>query len=173
MTALIVPIPEAESVVGPFREAHDPAYAEGVPAHVTVLYPFLSPSQITPAILEELDRLFAGCVSFRATFADFGRFPGVLYLAPSDAGPFVTLTTLVVSRFPDAPPYGGQFNDVVPHLTVAHAADSRMLDLIETDMRTRAGAALPIQATIREVILIEKQGVRWSRCFSFPLAAID
>ena len=39
-TALVVLVPEAEPVVAAHRLRHDPAAADGVPAHVTVLYPF-------------------------------------------------------------------------------------------------------------------------------------
>ena len=36
-TALVVRVPEAEPLVGPFRLAHDPVAARGMPAHVTAI----------------------------------------------------------------------------------------------------------------------------------------
>jgi hypothetical protein len=39
-TALVILVPEAEALVKAFRERYDPSAAEGMPAHVTVLYPF-------------------------------------------------------------------------------------------------------------------------------------
>ena len=36
-TALIVPVPEVEPIVGRFRDRYDPAAADGIPAHVTVV----------------------------------------------------------------------------------------------------------------------------------------
>ena len=40
-TAIVVPVPEAEAVVGDWRRLHTPSGAEGVPAHVTLLAPFI------------------------------------------------------------------------------------------------------------------------------------
>jgi hypothetical protein len=39
-SAIIIPIPEAEPIVGPLRLQYDGAARLGVPAHITVLYPF-------------------------------------------------------------------------------------------------------------------------------------
>ena len=43
---------------------------------------------------------------------------GTVYLAPSPAAPFRQLTHELFRRFPEHPPYGGAFDDVVPHLSV-------------------------------------------------------
>jgi hypothetical protein len=40
ITALIILVPEAEALVKEFRDKYDHSAAEGMPAHVTVLYPF-------------------------------------------------------------------------------------------------------------------------------------
>jgi hypothetical protein len=39
-SALVVLVPEAEAATKPFRDQYDPAAAAGVPAHITLLYPF-------------------------------------------------------------------------------------------------------------------------------------
>lgn len=44
-SSLIVPIPAAMPIIEPWRERLDPYSAYGMPAHVTVLYPFLPPSE--------------------------------------------------------------------------------------------------------------------------------
>src|SRR5215213_340552 len=92
-TAVIVPVPEAEPVVGRWRARHDAAATAGVPAHVTVVYPFLSADRVDEAALrEEVGSLPA----FAATFASTGRFPDLLYLAPEPADPFRALTGALV-----------------------------------------------------------------------------
>jgi hypothetical protein len=53
-SAVLVPVPEAERVVSPHRSRLDRAAALGVPAHVTVLYPFMPPAAITPSVVEAL-----------------------------------------------------------------------------------------------------------------------
>ena len=50
-SALIVAVPEAGEVVGRFRASLDRAALWGVPAHVTVLYPFLPPERINDEVL--------------------------------------------------------------------------------------------------------------------------
>jgi 2'-5' RNA ligase len=168
-TALIIAVPEVEALVGPFRAQYDPAAAEGVPAHVTVLYPFLPPRQIAERVVESLHDIFAALPGFATTFSETRRFPGVLYLAPFPDTPFRRLTEGVVSVFPDAPPYGGQFSDVVPHLTVAHANDPKQLEIIAAEFVAGANGKLPISVHVRDVTLIEKRRGKWRTQMVFPL----
>jgi hypothetical protein len=79
-----------------------------------------------------------------------GRFPGVLYLAPEPDAGFRSLTGAVAAQWPEAPPYGGRFADVVPQLTIAHSQDDEALDLLESEVRAR----LPISARIESVQLM-------------------
>jgi hypothetical protein len=50
-STILVPVPEAEPVVGQLRARLDRAASRGIPAHVTILYPFVPPGQITAAVL--------------------------------------------------------------------------------------------------------------------------
>jgi 2'-5' RNA ligase len=167
-TALIVPVPEVEPIVGRFRALHDPVAAAGVPAHVTVLYPFLPPSRISSDVIRTLGDLFSAIAAFDVEFAETRRFPGVLYFAPVADAPFRRLTERVVERYPEAPPYGGQFSDIVPHLTIAHAKDPAQLDSIAAEV-TAARGNVPVRAAIRDVVLIEKIDGRWRTRMRFPL----
>jgi hypothetical protein len=58
-TALLLPVPAAEPAVGRHRARLDEAARDGVPAHITVLYPFLSPAGIGGPLLATLGSLFA------------------------------------------------------------------------------------------------------------------
>jgi 2'-5' RNA ligase len=122
-SALVALVPEAERLIGACRLAHDPSAALGVPAHVTVLYPFKTPEAISSNDLAALQALFAAQPAFDMTLAELRQFPGVLYLAPEPAEPFAVLTSVVVARYPDWPPYGGAFAEVIPHLTLAQVDD--------------------------------------------------
>ena len=53
-SAVLVQVPEAERVVSPHRSRLDGAAALGVPAHVTVLFPFVPPAGITPSVVNAL-----------------------------------------------------------------------------------------------------------------------
>jgi hypothetical protein len=53
-SALIVEVPAAEPVVARHRERLDSSAPLGIPAHVTVLYPFMRPDAIGPPVLAGL-----------------------------------------------------------------------------------------------------------------------
>ena len=58
------------------------------------------------------------------------RFPDVAWLAPVPDAPFRRLTELIVSRYPDYPPYEGIHDEVIPHLTVG-VGDTTLQDEID------------------------------------------
>lgn len=154
-SAVIVAVPEAESVVGAYRRRFDAAAAWGVPAHVTVLYPFLEPQALTPETVERLRDVIRHIEQFTCDFRRtcwFGQ--EVLWLAPEPDAPFRVLTDKVVAAFPANLPYGGSFGqDVVPHLTVAEARlATRVDDLLaaEQDLAAR----LPLTTTVNQALLI-------------------
>jgi 2'-5' RNA ligase len=141
----------------------------GVPAHITVLYPFMAPGVIGPLVLAELGRLFAAVsrFGFRLDHTDwFGE--DVLWLAPRDPGPFRALTEAVYLAFPAYPPFERQFSDVVPHLTVGNGHPVTDLRAAEESVRTH----LPIDGHATAVTLITQgaAGGRWTRAATFPLA---
>jgi hypothetical protein len=164
-TALLVAVPEAEPVVAAWRARHDGSASRGVPAHVTILYPFVPRSAWNVALEAEARDVVqaSGVEPFRATFARARRFPGVVYLEPSPSEPFAMLTAAFVRRWPEHPPYGGAF-DAVPHLTVAddEGADA---DAIEADVRVH----LPVVAEITAVWLMGDSPNGWEHLGSFEL----
>ena len=99
-TALVVVVPEAEPLVGEWRERYDNA-SLGIPAHVTLLFPFVSTEVVDDALLEELRALFATQPSFSFSLPRVARFPDVAWLAPVPDAPFRRLTELIVSSYPD------------------------------------------------------------------------
>lgn len=150
-TALIFAIPEAEGAVAAQRIVHALGAARGVPAHVTILHPFI-PANDVAAAGETLREIFSAVAPFAGLLAGHGRFGReVLYLAPADATPFVRVTEMIAARFPACPPYGGAHDQIVPHLTIADrpGADLGELESATTD-------ALPIRFTLDRSTLIEE-----------------
>jgi 2'-5' RNA ligase len=156
-TALLAVVPEAEPVVGHWRRRFDTSAAAGVPAHVTVLYPFLDIDAIGTAEMDDLRALAGARGSFEVRFAECRRFPEVLYLAPEPDQPFRELTQAVAARWPQAPPYGGQFAEVIPHLTVAHDQPSAVYEELAATIPDQ----LPVTAVIASVTLFVTDGRRW------------
>jgi 2'-5' RNA ligase len=147
-TALCVPVPEAERVVAQLRDRYDPSAAAGIPAHITLVTPF---APVTDELVEELREFFADVAAFPFELTRTGRFPDTLYLAPEPAAPFEALIARLTERYPDHPPYGGAFDSVIPHVTVAHAASSATLDAIGAVVRS----TLPVQALATSALLFE------------------
>jgi 2'-5' RNA ligase len=169
-SALIVPVPQTEPVVASLRQTLDTAAQWGVPAHVTVLYPFLAPDRITASVLADIAAAIATVPAFEAAFSEVRWFGDtVVWLAPQPDGPFRALTSAVWQRFPDCPPYGGAYDDVVPHLTVGHDQPRDVLARAADEVT----AGLPVQAPIRSVRLIagSRRPGGWQTLCDFPLGA--
>jgi len=128
-----------------------------MPAHVTALYPFLSDYRLTNPVIAELGELCAELPVLDVEFRRLARFPAVLYLYPCPAEGLRRLTTTIANQWPEAPPYGGAFDAVIPHLTIAHdVAESVMAD-IEDHVRS----ALPVRTSLLEARLYVFDGARW------------
>jgi hypothetical protein len=148
-TAIIAPVPAAEPVVGRHRKTLDRAATWGVPAHVTVIYPFLPPDRITGRVLDDVRDCLVP--AFDCAFARVEWFgEEVVWLAPEPAAPFRELTGRVWRRFPECPPYAGAHPDPVPHLTVGHLGDHATLRQAAADV----APALPVTTRIDRVWLI-------------------
>ena len=169
-SALVVLIPEAEDLVRDFRNRYDPSAADGVPAHVTIVYPFKPFYELTTEMIAAIHDLFSSISSFEISFTELKRFPGVLYLSPEPDELFRHLTERIIEQFSEAPPYGGKFADIVPHLTIAHGGDSPQLDSIASDFERRANGRLPIRLTVKEVTLLDNLNGRWQARHRFPLS---
>jgi len=116
----VVEVPEAASAVDRWRERT--SYAKpsaGVPAHVTILFPFVPAARLDGAVVEALRAVAAVFEPIAYELRETRRFPGVLYLAPVPPEPFLALTDAVASAFPAYPPYEGAFDEVIPHVTAA------------------------------------------------------
>ncbi|MEV6327907.1 2'-5' RNA ligase family protein [Streptomyces sp. NPDC051909] len=166
-TALIVRIPEAEPSVGRWRARLDPSARAGVPAHITVLFPFLDESRTDALVHSALADVLGSHPAFDLRFERCGRLPGVLHLVPDPGTRLRQLTEAIAERWPEAPPYGGRFTEIVPHLTVAQGQEDTVLEEIEADLVGR----LPFTAHVSSVELIVHDGVKWRERASFALGA--
>ncbi|MET8346512.1 2'-5' RNA ligase family protein [Streptomyces microflavus] len=162
---LIVRIPEAEPTVRRWRERFDPSAQAGVPAHTTVLFPFLDESRTDALVHSALADVLCSHPAFDLRFERCGRLPEVLYLIPEPDTQLRQLTEAIVDRWPEAPPYGGRFTEIVPHLTIAQGQEDTVLEEIEADLAGR----LPFTSHVSSVELIVHDGVKWQERASFAL----
>lgn len=159
-SALIVRVPEAEPLVETLRRRFDPSARLGVPAHITILFPFMDPGSITSDVLAATQAAVGSIRAFAFALDEVGRWPDTTYLAPRPAEPFVELTEALVRRFPECPPYGARHPRIVPHLTVADGS----FDAAETaaaELRPLLRERGAVEAKCRAIDLIENSSGAW------------
>lgn len=169
-SAFIVHVPQAEACVGPLRERYDASARLGVPAHITLLFPFMDPGHITDAVLRQAQQALDAVPAFPFSLSAVARFAATAYLAPEPAEPFIVLTHSLARQFPAYPPFGGAHADIVPHLTVAHG-DAQQADLAERELAAALRAHGPIHARCTHVVLLENASGRWQQMHAFALRA--
>lgn len=121
-TLLLIAVPEADPLLEALRQAGGDAPPDEltVGAHITLLGPFAPSHELTGALLRELRGFFAEVRPFHYELAELDSFSEELaFLRPDPADAFLELTSALASMYPQYPPYGGLFESVTPHLTIA------------------------------------------------------
>ena len=163
-SALLVAVGEAEPVVGHLRLVHDAAAAYGIPAHVTVLYPFVPRDRLTSEVRQAISATFGAIPAFDYRFDRVLRLgEATVCLAPEPADDFAHLTAAVHDRWPAHPPYGGVHDLVIPHLTVGDGLDGATADAVEAEAAEALTRHGPIVGRAADVVLMTwgSEG-RWS-----------
>jgi len=169
-SAFIVKVPGVESLVGRLRERFDATSGLGVPAHITVLFPFMDPADITADVLQRAGRALERINAFSFTLDSVGRFPSTAYLAPNPCEPFIAMTRAIADAFPGFEPHGGEHRDVVPHLTAAHGNRAEA-DAAEEELRRRLDEVARTVQPCDSVSLIENSTGRWQEFYAFQLSS--
>jgi len=170
-SALSIPVPEAESLVGELRNRFDPSASVGVPAHITINYPFLPDAANEPTVIHRLASRFSDHKAFNYSLTCVERLPGIVCLLPSPALPFSELIQEVAELFPQFPPYGGSIDKVIPHLTVAASYDNKILQAAHECLVAACAGKFPIQARASEITLLDDRGGLWTKRHSFLLTS--
>lgn len=167
-SALIVAVPEAEPAVGALRSRYDISASWGVPAHITLLFPFLPPAAIDLGVLSTIQKIIWTVPRFDITLAHARWFGDkVVWLAPEPDWPLRTLTAALSETFRILP-YGGTEPDPIPHLTLAHDQPLAVL----RQAAAQAQRQLPIRSSISSVRLITgrpEPGRTWQTMTEFTL----
>lgn len=153
-TVLAVPVTELDAVVRERTAFYDASYVSTDPgfvhAHVTVLAPWVPhPTEADTAVVAAVAR---STPAFGVELAELGVFPdGVVHLRPEPDGPLRRLTSRLAAAFPDFPPYGGRYDDPVPHLTL----DRISADVTLETVRARLDAAVPT------TVVVDRLDLQW------------
>ncbi|PPK92284.1 2'-5' RNA ligase superfamily protein [Kineococcus xinjiangensis] len=170
-TGLVLTVPALAPLVDRWRLTTVPSAALGGPVHVTALYPWL-PAPAYGEGLARLRDLARDLAPLTLAFERLGTFPsGVLHLHPEPEDDVRHLARTLQAAFPQCPPYGGQFPDPVPHLTVATAPPEALPDL-EREVRNALAPHLPVIATVDHLTVMEQQDDgRWLQAHHIGLGS--
>ncbi|GDY32923.1 2'-5' RNA ligase family protein [Gandjariella thermophila] len=162
-TGLIIPVPAADRLLDAVRERHRGAVRD-VPAHVSVLYPFLPAEELDDSVAASLREVFAAHRPTEVEFATCHRRPGFVGLLPEPPDVLDALAAATRRRWPSMLPYGGAFGeDPGAHLTVAMGTGEATSAEIEAEV----GGWLPLRARLETAWLVVYDGA-WMVHSIFP-----
>ncbi|TDD30778.1 2'-5' RNA ligase family protein [Kribbella turkmenica] len=165
LTAILITVPEVAEFTDRWRSVsrssarpHVPL-TELIPPHVTVLVPWVAePGDADVRRLEEAVSTFE---PFELSFPTAGEFPGgTAWLKPEPFGQVRSLLSAVFAAFPECPPYGGEFPDPHPHLTISAGTD-RSADVVREASAALAAAPAPTTTLTELGLWRESDDGRW------------
>ncbi|MFD7156641.1 2'-5' RNA ligase family protein [Kribbella sp. NPDC059898] len=127
LTAILITVPELAAYTDRWRSVSRSSarpqvpLTELIPPHVTVLVPWVA--EPTDDDLARLQAAASTVQPFELSFPTAGQFPnGTAWLKPEPFDQVRALLLTVFKVFPECPPYGGDFPDPHPHLTISSSA---------------------------------------------------
>jgi 2'-5' RNA ligase len=156
---LLLPEPRLEEL----RVRFDPVgTAAGIPLHITLLFPF--------GLDEEgVEEFFARWTPLTFSLARVEEFPTVVWLAPEPDEELRERILELYARYPQYPPYGGEFPDPVPHATLGQVAEGASQEELVAAVRAEVEPLLPVEFEVRAATLMEEVAPdRWRVGESFP-----
>jgi 2'-5' RNA ligase len=144
--------------------------ALGVPAHVTLLYPFIPAADLKSALRARIANVVEPHAHFDYHLHGPKAWPDTIYAALDPEAPFLQLHRELQAAFPDFPIYGGAVSEFVPHVTIAEG--SAVGD--PATLTDRAWHALPTRRMAHAVELMAPgSNGRWSTVWRFRLRPVD
>ena len=165
-SVILIPVPNAEAIVGKWREKYDPVALHGIRAHITVLFPFKDPEIIDQRVTHMLRKFFSGIPQFEFYLTRINTFPGVIYLEPEPKEKFVELIQGITEIFPENPWFEGAFTEIIPHLTIGNKLQN--VQVVEDEISKDISSKLPIKTLAKEAWIMESKDDEWFLREKFP-----
>ncbi len=140
---------------------------QGVPAHVTLLYPFAGEAQLDERVLGVVAAIAARHAAMRLTVGEARRFPDTLYASVEPDAPLRALHEDLTAAFPTLPLYGGAF-PFVPHVSIVEGPGVQEPEALDDP----AWTTLPVSHDIDAIDLITGRRGRWATRRRFPLGTV-
>lgn len=153
-TALVVPVRAADPVIGEHRRTHTPSGKQGMPAHVTLLAPFIHASRLDSLDRHRLSDTVGRFPAFDLRLSAFGVFEQIdcLWLAPQPRKQFVEMTKALLEIYPEVDYLPEGATEIVPHVTIGSHLTSEQQEEIQRELRPK----LPVRGRADRVVLYER-----------------
>jgi 2'-5' RNA ligase superfamily len=165
-TGLVIPVPAADALLASVGARYPGTVREGVPAHLSLLYPFVAAAELDERVTCALGELLVKQAPMPVQFAECYRHDGFVALRPDPLDGLKELVNKTRRQWPDVVPYEGVYGDVEPHLTVAMRCSAETAVTIEQEVTVE----LPISAELREAWLVAFEG-QWTLRERFEFGA--
>lgn len=185
-TALLLPVAAADPLLRRVADRFPGTVRPGLPAHLTVLYPFVPAESLAAATMRACTEIAERTSPIDVRFTRCRERGQMAYLEPDPVAPVDALLRAVRARWPGLTPYDGRFPDAPAHVTLALAGRSSDHAVHEgarepasgerVSERVRAVARLvdpllPIRTTLDELMLVAVGAGGWEVLGRWPLAA--
>jgi hypothetical protein len=163
-TALVIQLPEAEALLDKAKRLRPDLVRPGLPAHVTVLYPFIPAEGLTAELERSVTEFARITPSARLNLIELTRAAGFLAAATPE---LQSIVDSAVVRWPQVNAYGGRFGvNPAAHLTIAMGASENEIDFLVAEIEKE----LPLPAHARQLHLVELTVQGWRVRLEIPFA---
>ncbi|MFE6906610.1 2'-5' RNA ligase family protein [Streptomyces erythrochromogenes] len=165
-TAVVILVPDADPLLEAARRIDPDLVRHGVPAHVSLLYPFVPEPALTGQDEDGVRSLAASFPAPGLLLEDVVTAPGFVAVPVPELQPVVDAFH---ARWPGLRPYGGRFGArPAAHVTVAMGADD---PATAARVRTAVGSLLPLRTRAAAVRLVVLTQGGWRPRLTAPLGA--
>jgi 2'-5' RNA ligase superfamily len=164
-TALVIEVPGAEALLDVARRVNPALVRPGLPAHVTVLYPFLPVAELTDDVDAAVRAIAASVTVTEVRLTELVSALGFVAMAAPELQP---VADAAYAEWPGVQPYGGRFGPKPPvHLTIAMGGTED--ELAQVVAQTREAIPVIDQPEAVHLVVLTEQG--WQLRLSAPLGS--
>lgn len=169
-SGLVVALSDVPASLRRIRDAFDPYAKISVPPHITALFPFIPPERLSADDVRAVQEVASRVPQFTFKLTSVESFDdSIFYLAPTPSDPFIALTEALYGRFPEYPPFGGVFETIVPHMSIAHASFGATREAVEALI----AADLPIAGTAEALSVMVEDEDGWTVRTQLPFTTTE
>ncbi|ARE73388.1 hypothetical protein B6R96_05125 [Streptomyces sp. Sge12] len=167
-TAVVILLPDAAPLLDAARRIDPALVRHGVPAHVSLLYPFVPEPALTGRDERSVRTLAARFPAADLVLEELVTASGFVGVTVAELQPIVDAFR---ARWPGLRPYGGRFGaEPAAHVTVAMGADD---PAASAHVRAAVGSLLPLRTRAAAVQLVVLTEEGWRPRLTAPLGVPD